>query len=132
MDATLVENLLGGMGLFLMGMWLLSDGLKLAGGRALRSILSRGTGTPLRGLLSGAFIQRDHGDHPHRRRRRRGAAGCSSCMLRAGTLGEMPVRRMVAHLDLYSSMRRLAEQAEKGARYLDGLRAFSTPPQSEK
>jgi len=29
-------------------------------------------------------------------------------------------------------MRRLAEQAEKGARYLDGLRAFSTPPQSEK
>ena len=56
MDATLVENLLGGMGLFLMGMWLLSDGLKLAGGRALRSILSRGTGTPLRGLLSGVFI----------------------------------------------------------------------------
>jgi phosphate:Na+ symporter len=54
--ATLVENLLGGMGLFLMGMWLLSDGLKLAGGRALRTILSRGTGTRLRGLLSGVFI----------------------------------------------------------------------------
>jgi phosphate:Na+ symporter len=56
MSVALAENLLGGMGLFLMGMWLLSDGLKLAGGRALRSILSRGTGTPLRGLLSGIFI----------------------------------------------------------------------------
>lgn len=56
MRVALAENLLGGMGLFLMGMWLLSDGLKLAGGRALRSILSRGTGTPWRGLLSGFFI----------------------------------------------------------------------------
>lgn len=56
MSVALAENLLGGMGLFLMGMWLLSDGLKLAGGRALRGILSRGTGTPLRGLLSGIFI----------------------------------------------------------------------------
>ena len=56
MDATLLENLLGGMGLFLMGMWLLSDGLKLAGGSALRTILSRGTSTLLRGMLSGALI----------------------------------------------------------------------------
>jgi phosphate:Na+ symporter len=56
MGAALMENLLGGMGLFLMGMWLLSEGLKLAGGHALRVILSRWTGTPLRGLLSGVFI----------------------------------------------------------------------------
>jgi phosphate:Na+ symporter len=56
MNLVLAQNLLGGMGLFLMGMWLLSDGLKLAGGRALRSILSHGTATPLRGLLSGVFI----------------------------------------------------------------------------
>jgi len=56
MNVVLVDNLLGGMGLFLMGMWLLSDGLKLAGGRALPTILSRWTGTPLRGLLSGVFI----------------------------------------------------------------------------
>jgi phosphate:Na+ symporter len=55
-NTALVENLLGGIGLFLMGMWLLSDGLKLAGGRALRTILTRWTGTPLRGLLSGALI----------------------------------------------------------------------------
>lgn len=53
---TLVENLLGGVGLFLLGMWLLSDGLKIAGGRALRNILSRGTGSPLRGLMSGVVI----------------------------------------------------------------------------
>ena len=56
MNAALVDNLLGGMGLFLLGMWLLSDGLKLAGGHALRTILSRWTGTPLRGLLSGVLI----------------------------------------------------------------------------
>lgn len=56
MSLALVENLLGGMGLFLMGMWLLSEGLKLASGHALRIILSRWTGTPLRGLLSGVFI----------------------------------------------------------------------------
>ena len=56
MSATLVENLLGGMGLFLIGMWLLSDGLKLAGGRVLRTVLSRWTGTSLRGVLSGALI----------------------------------------------------------------------------
>ena len=56
MSVALAENLLGGMGLFLMGMWLLSEGLKLAGGHALRIILSRWTGTPLRGLLSGMFI----------------------------------------------------------------------------
>jgi phosphate:Na+ symporter len=56
MSLALMENLLGGMGLFLMGMWLLSEGLKLAGGHALRIILSHWTGTPLRGLLSGVFI----------------------------------------------------------------------------
>jgi phosphate:Na+ symporter len=56
MNVALVDNLLGGMGLFLLGMWLLSDGLKLAGGHALRAILSRWTGTPLRGLFSGVLI----------------------------------------------------------------------------
>jgi phosphate:Na+ symporter len=54
-----------------------------------------------------------------------------SRLLRAGTLGELPVRRIVAQLDLCSDMRRLAEQAEKGARCLDGLRIFSTPPQPQ-
>jgi phosphate:Na+ symporter len=54
-----------------------------------------------------------------------------SRLLRSGTVGELPVRRIVAQLDLCSDMRRLAEQAEKGARYLDGLRVFAASPQAE-
>ena len=54
-----------------------------------------------------------------------------SQLLRSGTAGELPVRRIVAQLDLCSDMRRLAEQAEKGALYLDGLRVFATPPQEQ-
>ena len=49
-------TLLGGIGLFLLGMSLLTDGLKLAAGDGLRSILRRWTGTPLRGLASGALL----------------------------------------------------------------------------
>ena len=52
-----------------------------------------------------------------------------SHLLRSGTGGELPVRRIVAQLDLCSDMRRLAEQAEKGALYLDGLRVYAAPPQ---
>lgn len=47
---------LGGSGLFLLGMRLLTDGLKLAAGDALRRILANATRTRLRGLLSGIFI----------------------------------------------------------------------------
>jgi len=46
----------GGIGLFLLGMRLMTDGLKLAAGSALRNILKRGTGTPLKALLSGSLI----------------------------------------------------------------------------
>lgn len=49
-------NLLGGIGLFLLGMKLMTDGLKVAAGQALRHILARWTRTPLRGLFSGVFI----------------------------------------------------------------------------
>lgn len=48
--------LLGGVGMFLMGMILLSDGLKGAAGGALRSILQRFSKTPSRALLSGAVV----------------------------------------------------------------------------
>jgi phosphate:Na+ symporter len=48
--------LLGGVGLFLLGMRLMTDGLKLAAGEALRRILERSTNTPLRGVFSGALI----------------------------------------------------------------------------
>ncbi|MEJ2508639.1 MAG: Na/Pi symporter [Gammaproteobacteria bacterium] len=49
-----------------------------------------------------------------------------SHLLRAGTADELPVRRVVEHLDVFSNMRRLAEQAEKGARYLAALRELGT------
>ena len=56
MTLTMIGSLLGGIGLFLLGMRLMTDGLKLAAGRALRQILARSTRTPLRGILSGALI----------------------------------------------------------------------------
>ncbi|MCF8127450.1 MAG: Na/Pi cotransporter family protein [Deltaproteobacteria bacterium] len=56
MIAAKLGGLLGGVGLFLLGMHLMTDGLKTAAGGALRSILEHGTRTPLRGILSGASI----------------------------------------------------------------------------
>lgn len=47
-------SFLGGLGLFLLGMQMLSGGLKLAAGAALERILARATQTRWRGLLSGA------------------------------------------------------------------------------
>lgn len=49
-------TLLGSLGLFLLGMWLLTEGLKLAGGRALSRLLSRWTEGRLRALFSGVTI----------------------------------------------------------------------------
>jgi phosphate:Na+ symporter len=51
-----IGGLAGGVGLFLLGMWLMTDGLKLAAGPALERILARSTGTRLRGLASGVMI----------------------------------------------------------------------------
>jgi phosphate:Na+ symporter len=53
---SLAGGLAGGVGLFLLGMWLMTDGLKLAAGPALERILARSTGTRLRGLASGVLI----------------------------------------------------------------------------
>ncbi|MCR4297748.1 MAG: Na/Pi cotransporter family protein [Gallionella sp.] len=49
-------GLLGGIGLFLLGMGLMTDGLKLAAGRTLSRILASSTKTRLRGLVAGALI----------------------------------------------------------------------------
>lgn len=49
-------SFVGGIGLFLLGMKLMTDGLKVAAGHALRHILSQWTNTPLRGFLSGILI----------------------------------------------------------------------------
>lgn len=53
---TTIATLLGGIGLFLLGMSMMTDGLKLAGGKALRTILERWTRSAFRGLLAGALI----------------------------------------------------------------------------
>lgn len=52
----ILAPLLGGLGLFLLGMALMTDGLKIAAGDALRSILGAWTRTRARGLVAGAFI----------------------------------------------------------------------------
>lgn len=46
----------GGLGLFLLGMLMLTDGLKLAAGGLLQEILRRFTRTPLRGLASDVIV----------------------------------------------------------------------------
>lgn len=57
MDFTvLASRLAGGVGLFLLGMWLMTDGLRLAAGPALERILARSTGTRVSGLASGIAI----------------------------------------------------------------------------
>jgi Na/Pi-cotransporter len=53
---SVLGGLFGGIGLFLLGMWLMTEGLKLAAGPALERILARSTGTRLRGLASGALV----------------------------------------------------------------------------
>lgn len=56
MTTALVNNLIGGLGLFLLGMWLMTDGLKLAAGEALQAILERWTRSPPRAFSSGFLI----------------------------------------------------------------------------
>lgn len=55
-DLSLVGSFVGGIGLFLLGMRLMTDGLKMSAGHALRHILSQWTRTPLRGFFSGILI----------------------------------------------------------------------------
>ena len=49
-------SLMGSLGLFLLGMWLMTEGLKLAGGRALETLLGQWTSSRLRGLATGVLI----------------------------------------------------------------------------
>ena len=51
-----VAALIGGLGLFLLGMARLTDGLKIAAGPSLRDLLNRWTSTAGRGLLAGVLI----------------------------------------------------------------------------
>jgi phosphate:Na+ symporter len=52
----IIGSLLGGLGLFLLAVTMITDGLKLAAGDALREILTRSTRTPLRGVVSGILM----------------------------------------------------------------------------
>ena len=52
----MIFQLLGSLGLFLIGMWLMTEGLKLAGGKALEQLLGRWTSSRLRALCSGTLI----------------------------------------------------------------------------
>jgi phosphate:Na+ symporter len=49
-------QVLGGIGLFLLGMRLMTDGLKLAAGESLKHVLARWTRTPWRGVLAGGLL----------------------------------------------------------------------------
>lgn len=52
----LIGGLAGGVGLFLLGMGLMTDGLRLAAGPALERILGHSTRTRVRGLASGILV----------------------------------------------------------------------------
>ena len=51
----MLSQVLGGVGLFLVGMVLATDGLRAAAGDSLRQLLLRFTGGPMQALVSGAF-----------------------------------------------------------------------------
>jgi phosphate:Na+ symporter len=52
----LVTLFLGGIALFLLGMKMLTDGLKLSAGDSLRNLLAHWTSTPTKGVMSGVLI----------------------------------------------------------------------------
>lgn len=53
---SMISSGIGGLGLFLLGMWLMSDGLKMAAGNTLNQLLHHWTNTRLRGLGMGIFL----------------------------------------------------------------------------
>lgn len=55
-DLGLLGALLGGIGLFLLGMWLLTEGLRMAAGASLRGLLAKATHTRARALFSGIAL----------------------------------------------------------------------------
>ncbi len=49
-------SVLGGVGLFLLGMVIMTDGLKALAGASLRAVLEKATETPLRGVVWGSIV----------------------------------------------------------------------------
>lgn len=56
MELAVIGTVVGGVGLFLLGMYLMTNGLQLAAGEALRTVLESWTRTTLRGVLAGVTI----------------------------------------------------------------------------
>ncbi|GAB4358936.1 MAG: hypothetical protein Kow006_27710 [Gammaproteobacteria bacterium] len=58
MTSTLITfgTLIGGLGLFLLAVRMITDGLRMAAGSALRELLGIWTRTPLRGIAAGLLI----------------------------------------------------------------------------
>lgn len=56
MDLTLFGQLLGGLGIVLLGMELLTDGLKRAAGPSLRRLISKATQSPRRAFVTGVGV----------------------------------------------------------------------------
>ena len=56
MTISMLGSLIGGIGLFLLGMRMMTDGLKYAAGSSLRNILESSTRTPFLGICTGAFL----------------------------------------------------------------------------
>ncbi len=52
----LISGMAGGVGLFLLGMWMMTEGLKLAAGPQLRTMLTRATRSRGRGLAAGVVV----------------------------------------------------------------------------
>ncbi|MFA6801529.1 MAG: Na/Pi symporter, partial [Acholeplasmataceae bacterium] len=51
-----IMNLVGGLALFLFGINLMSDSLKLAAGNKLKMIIEKSTNTPLKGIFVGILL----------------------------------------------------------------------------
>ena len=56
MSRELIFGIIGGLGLFIYGIWEMSEGLHKASGERMRKILHNLTGSPIRGVLVGAGI----------------------------------------------------------------------------
>lgn len=56
MMLNMLGSLIGGLGLFMLGMWLMSDGLKQIAGERLNQILKNWTNSRLRGLSAGFLL----------------------------------------------------------------------------
>ncbi len=56
MNSEMIMNLFGGLALFLFGINLMSDSLKLAAGNRLKIIIEKTTNTPLKGIIVGVLL----------------------------------------------------------------------------